>query len=230
MICIGVMIQQQNHIRNKNLGYNQEQIAIIRVDPWSAKFYKRGSVKFYKQEILKDPRIAGATISDRTLTTSGGYSWANYSLPDGAKIKINLIGIDADYLPTLEILLLEGRNFSEDHPSDRERAVLINETLAKQLNIEDPVGKILSGTERLKDPCHHWCGTRFPHQVPVPNYRATGVADGKIQQSPVLTRPYSSGPYARNDRYAQKNLEYHCTECALSIVVSRRQSEPTISR
>ena len=144
MISAGVMFRQTDFIRNKNLGYNQEQVVIIKANHRVASIFKR--------EIQTDPRIVGATVSDRTLTTSSGYSWAKYPLPDGTKVRINLIGIDVDYLRTMEIPLLAGRNFSDDQPSDREHAVLINETLASQLSIADPVGGILSGSERLNDP------------------------------------------------------------------------------
>ena len=59
MICAGAMIQQLNYIRNKNLGYNQKQIVVIQGN--------RQSAESYKQEILKDPRIAGITLSDCML-------------------------------------------------------------------------------------------------------------------------------------------------------------------
>ena len=95
----------------------------------------------------------------------GGYSRINYQLADGKKVKIIVFGVDADYLPTLEIPLLEGRNFSEDHPSDREQAVLVNEALVKQLNIEDPVGETLSGFKGRKKPVIIRCYARFSHRV-----------------------------------------------------------------
>ena len=152
MIGTGVMIQQQDYVRNKDLGFNKEQVAIVQVksSPFSAAL---PIAKTYKQEIIKDPRVAGVTISDRILID--GYSYIDYSLPDGRTLEIRLIGIDEDYLSTLEIPLVEGRNFSENHPSDRENSVLINETLAKQLGVKNPVGKILIGfhwEDLMEDP------------------------------------------------------------------------------
>ena len=143
MICVGVMIQQDNYVRDRFLGYNKEHVVIVKAN--------RRTAGIYKREILRDPRIVGATVSDRTLTTTSGYSWAFYPLSDGSKITVYLMGVDVDYLRTLEIPLLEGRNFSEAHPSDRENAVLINETLAKELDIVDPVDKVLTENRGLKD-------------------------------------------------------------------------------
>ena len=140
IIGTGVMLQQQDYVRNKNLGFNKEQVAIIRAN--------RQAAKPYKEAIVNDSRIASVTITDRTLTSTGGSSATSYSLPDGSKLNIRSIGVDVDYLSTLEISLLGGRNFSEDHPTDRDKAVLINETLAKKLGLENPVGETLTGFGR----------------------------------------------------------------------------------
>jgi putative ABC transport system permease protein len=52
------------------------------------------------------------------------------------------LGIDYDFINTLQIKLLAGRNFSRDFPSDRgnegKRAVLLNETASKLLGFKTP--------------------------------------------------------------------------------------------
>lgn len=144
IIGTGVMLQQQDYVRNKNLGFNEEQVAIIKTN--------RQLAKPYKEAIVNDSRIAGVTITDRTLID--GYSWTRFKFPDGSMVTVKVIGVDVDYLSTLEIPLLAGRNFSEDHPSDLTKAVLINETLAKKLGVENPVGETLTGFGRdgVNDP------------------------------------------------------------------------------
>ena len=144
IIGTGVMIQQQDYVRNKSLGFNEEQVAIIKTN--------RQLAKPYKEAIVNDSRIAGVTITDRTLID--GYSWTRFKFPDGSMVTVKVIGVDVDYLSTLEIPLLAGRNFSEDHPSDLTKAVLINETLAKKLGVENPVGETLTGFGRdgVNDP------------------------------------------------------------------------------
>jgi putative ABC transport system permease protein len=49
--------------------------------------------------------------------------------------------IDPDYLSTLEIEIVEGRNFSEDLSTDRTESVLINKTAADKFGWKDPIGK-----------------------------------------------------------------------------------------
>lgn len=136
LIGTGVMLQQQDYVRNKNLGFNKEQVAIIRAN--------RQTAKPYKEAIVNDSRIAGVTITDRPPSVMG-YSTYPYKLPDGRNIIFRVIGVDVDYLSTLEISLVKGRDFSKDHPADMTKAILVNETLAKQLGFENPVGETLTG-------------------------------------------------------------------------------------
>ena len=145
IVGTGVMLQQQDYVRNKNLGFNKEQVAIIQA--------KWRTAQSYKQAIVNDQRIAGVTITDRTLID--GYSSTRFKFPDGSMVTVKVIGVDVDYLSTLEIPLLAGRNFSKDHPTDLTKAVLINETLAKKLDVENPVGETLTGFKRdggFRDP------------------------------------------------------------------------------
>jgi putative ABC transport system permease protein len=49
--------------------------------------------------------------------------------------------VDADYIPTMQIKILAGRNFSGLIQSDKYGAAIINETLVKHLGWTNPVGK-----------------------------------------------------------------------------------------
>jgi putative ABC transport system permease protein len=49
--------------------------------------------------------------------------------------------VDEDYIETMEIKLLKGRNFSKALPTDQYGAALINETLMNELGWKDPIGK-----------------------------------------------------------------------------------------
>lgn len=152
LICIGTMLLQQNYIHNKDLGYTRQKMAVIRLS-----FRRHGMTEkvaeSYKQAILKNPRIAGIAMTDQPFFHPI-HTVDAYPLSNGTKISLPIIAVDTNYLTTLEIPLLKGRNFSEVHPTDKKEAVIINETLAKQLHLEDPVGKVLPEFElrEMKDP------------------------------------------------------------------------------
>ena len=148
LICVSIMVLQQMYIFNKDLGYNRQRIAFFSVNiPYTGQHREhelRQSqiIKRYKQAILKDPRIAMVAITDQPFFHHL-HTVDAYPLPDGSKISLPVIGVDTDYLTTLEVPLLKGRNFLEAHPTDKKEAVVINETLAEQLRLENPIGKIL---------------------------------------------------------------------------------------
>ena len=48
--------------------------------------------------------------------------------------------VDADYLPTLQIKLESGRNFSDQFSTDSANSVLVNEALVKELGWTHPIG------------------------------------------------------------------------------------------
>jgi putative ABC transport system permease protein len=55
---------------------------------------------------------------------------------------VQSIEVDEDFIPTMELKLVEGRNFQHGRIADKE-AVVINETAAESLGFEDPVGQFI---------------------------------------------------------------------------------------
>jgi len=51
--------------------------------------------------------------------------------------------IDPDFIPTLDIEIAAGRNFSDEFGTDKTDAVIINETAAKKFGWDNPIGKII---------------------------------------------------------------------------------------
>lgn len=145
MICTGVMIKQQGYLSSKYLGYDQEHVVVVPTQGLN-------TATRFKEELLKDPQVLGVALTDRAFTT--GSSSTGYYLPDGTQRYVRLIRAGVDFLPMLKIDLVAGRNFSEDHPSDQSEAVIINETLARELGLDDSVGQPLAGFEwrTLKNP------------------------------------------------------------------------------
>lgn len=71
-----------------------------------------------------------------------GTEFRAQGLDPSKAFPLKAIGVDYDFIPTLGVKLLAGRNFSHNHPSDRgnewKRAVIINETASKLLGFRNP--------------------------------------------------------------------------------------------
>ncbi len=139
MLLIGTLIvhRQMNYIQTKNLGFNRDQIVIVeKTDDIG------NQLRAFKQELLSNPRIVSAS---NTFGLIGGGSFGNsaHKLPGAAGEETHLLwtyASDTDFARTYEIEMAAGRFFDEEHPTDTQAAV-INETAARSLSLDDPVGK-----------------------------------------------------------------------------------------
>ena len=137
-----VVYRQLNFIQNKKLGFDKEQIIVLQDT------YVLGKQLYpFKEEIKKLSQVANATYAG--YVPAGASNNGN----DGFKIegstnpemtyREKTYYIDDDYLPTLGIKLVAGRNFSKDFRSDS-LAVMINEAAAKRFGLKNPIGSRLS--------------------------------------------------------------------------------------
>jgi putative ABC transport system permease protein len=67
--------------------------------------------------------------------------WGTGATAAGRNIDIDYEGIDENYIPALGIVLLQGRNFSKDFPSDSFQSVIVNQAFVKEAGWKDPIGK-----------------------------------------------------------------------------------------
>jgi len=67
-----------------------------------------------------------------------------FKRPSGEQDLVVYNYVDQDFIPTLGLKLIAGRNFSDEYPSDPEGSIIINESFAKMLGIESPPGHYLS--------------------------------------------------------------------------------------
>lgn len=144
ILIIGTLIvnQQMNFILNSKIGFEKDQvIQLYGTDILGEK------VAVFKDELKNIPGISNVSISDY-LPIEGTKRNGNSFVNEGRDNIDETIGgqawpIDEDYLETLGMKLVAGRNFSEEITSD-ENATIINQTMVKKLNLQDPIGKKIS--------------------------------------------------------------------------------------
>ncbi|MBN1338460.1 MAG: ABC transporter permease [Bacteroidales bacterium] len=126
---------QLRYLRGKDLGFDPDQVILIRLTSENAMKNAGPLIA----ELKKNPEVSGASAS--TGFPGPGITMNGY-LPEGLEnpIMIHALDVDCDYLELMKIDIVKGRNFSPLSGTD-ENAVLINETLARQLMWNDPVGK-----------------------------------------------------------------------------------------
>jgi putative ABC transport system permease protein len=130
-----VVIRQVNFLHNKDLGINKEQIMF---------FPMRGDNMFsnyetFKNEILQSPNVSSVSI---------GYGFPGdmvagdniVVVKDGARKQQHAtqLMVDHDYIRTLGIQVIAGRDFSKEMKTDQDAAYIINETAVKELGFGTP--------------------------------------------------------------------------------------------
>jgi putative ABC transport system permease protein len=136
------MYKQLKFLQEKDLGFNKENLICIPMpDNLKPKYYS------LKKELEKETLVQGVTASMWNPTmmgsNSGGASWPGKDPTKQVLIGTN--GIDYDYMKTLNMKLVSGRDFSRDFQGDMVHDTLgnflVNEEVVKLMGIGDPVGK-----------------------------------------------------------------------------------------
>ncbi|MCB0609793.1 MAG: ABC transporter permease [Lewinella sp.] len=139
IVCAFIVYNQMKYILNKDLGFDKEQVLLLQGtstlgDKWLS----------FKSELLRLPGVKNATASSY-LPVEGTKRDQNGFWREGRKTIDQDVGAqiwwtDEDYLATLDMHLAEGRGFSLDMATDT-AAIIINETFAKRLGLEHPIGE-----------------------------------------------------------------------------------------
>ncbi|WP_344976387.1 ABC transporter permease [Compostibacter hankyongensis] len=139
IIATIVIYRQLHYIQTKNIGFTKDQVLVVK---------NTGSLnsnaEAFKNEVLKLPGVKMGTFSgylpvsdafrgdntystEAVMTSENGFSMQNWN-------------VDYDYISTLGMQIIKGRDFSRDYGEDS-TGIIVNEAAAKFLGTNDPVGK-----------------------------------------------------------------------------------------
>jgi len=129
IISITIIMSQMNYVKNTELGFNKEQSMIVKLDNgdiWNNKFK-------LKNDLLRNPAVQSVSLMSGE---PGGfhdiYSFEAEAKP-GEKMMFNTEYTDFDYVKTLGLKIIAGRDLSGQFPTDTLGAVLINRSAAAKL-------------------------------------------------------------------------------------------------
>ena len=130
---------QQKFMQNKDLGFNKENILVVAVQNKEI----RGSLESFKNELLSIKGIKSVCAS--SMVPGEMYLFSNGTYPEGSSketmFRMQNFLIDYDFINTLDIKIIKGRQFEQEITTDKGNAILINETAARVIEWEDPLGK-----------------------------------------------------------------------------------------
>lgn len=133
-----VIHQQMEYVKNKNLGYNKENIVYL---PIEGDLDNKESAKLFMSRVLENPSFSDITVASNvpiniSISTSGGLRWEGKT--DQNETLFNVIQVGDNFIETLGMEMLEGRSFDSNIVSDSLH-IIINEQTAKAMNVESPL-------------------------------------------------------------------------------------------
>lgn len=151
IIATIIVYQQLNFMQNKKLGYDKEQVLFLP----EARLLGKNQTAF-KQRLSENKNVVVTSISNSVPglpSMDGTEIYPKNKNGNGTEIHANIYHVDDDYLKTLGIHIIEGRNFSKDFPTDS-AAVVINQAMVEELGWSgiSPIGKTIvrSGQQEFK--------------------------------------------------------------------------------
>jgi putative ABC transport system permease protein len=151
ILIIGTIVvyNQLNYIQTKNLGFNKDQVLII-----NGTGALEQNARAFKNEVLNLPGVSIGTLSGYLPIASSARNDNSYSREPVMNVNngfnMQTWRIDHDYIKTFGMEIIKGRDFSKDFPSDS-AGIIINETTAKILGYEDPVGQKIYTIEEVPE-------------------------------------------------------------------------------
>ncbi|WP_413667764.1 ABC transporter permease [Mucilaginibacter sp. Mucisp86] len=136
-----IIYRQLHYVMNKDLGFNKAQTLTFHISDKSA----RAKIAAIKSQLLQNPAveavgIAGNPIGNNDIGSSNFNIGADGKANSESKMVENLI-IDEDFIPTLQVKLAKGRNFSSDMSTDRLESIIVNQTLVNEMGWKDAIGR-----------------------------------------------------------------------------------------
>jgi putative ABC transport system permease protein len=146
--CTLVMRNQLTFLQEKNLGFNKEQLVVVRMSMPRLRMVDMIRQGFEKTELFKTALAGRPGISDVcSATHSFGDGWVNFGYTDDKAVyrTFDAIVVDDEFIPVTKIEMAMGRNFDDANPSDMRRSVIVNEAFVRDLGWSDPIGKKIPG-------------------------------------------------------------------------------------
>jgi putative ABC transport system permease protein len=131
-----VLSAQLRYVQGRDLGYDREQLVVLPLDEAGyGDALARFRTALAGNTAVTD--LTGASVTFGRGTSSYGFQHG------GEQVDIVVYGVGSDFVETLGMDLLAGRDFDPDLATDSTDAVIVNEALVRAFGWADPVGQRL---------------------------------------------------------------------------------------
>jgi putative ABC transport system permease protein len=142
-----IMYKQMRYVTTKELGYNGDQVIVV---PTYAGRSVEGNraIEHFRNRAKLDPSFIN--VAGTSASFNKGIYLYSFSVADENKTAF-FYTVDPEFIPTLDIELIAGRNFDPSRVTDS-TAVIVNEALVRDLKWSNPLNERLNWRGKPNDP------------------------------------------------------------------------------
>lgn len=145
--CTLIMVRQLSYLRSLDLGFHPAHVVVIDARQGLGSAARLRLLDRYRQLAATDSRVLSVTATNMSIGVSSGFGTSWRDGVAGPEVRVDTYTVDYGYPETMGIRLLAGRDFSPAHPTDQEEAILVNESLARLLPWDEPLGQTIPSGE-----------------------------------------------------------------------------------
>jgi len=140
IVCSFAFIGNARYQRDFDLGFDQKNVVFTYVSDGN-------EFETYRNALIENPEIVSIAGSTNHFFSS------IYNDPikaDGKEIEVDIMDVGDNYLKTVGIDLIEGRDFVKDSETDFKESVIITEKFARSFGWDKPIGKEILWLDSVK--------------------------------------------------------------------------------
>lgn len=130
-----IMKEQFNHLIKADFGYDRKNLAIVK-----ASGLEKSQLELLKTELSRYPEVLSISASaDLPIVWSSDRPAVPQGMSEEEAVSLDAYGVDYDFIEVLGMEMVQGRSFSRE--TGDSHSWIINEAAARELSLENPVGK-----------------------------------------------------------------------------------------
>ncbi|HET9278022.1 MAG TPA: FtsX-like permease family protein [Flavitalea sp.] len=152
IICTIIIVQQLSFIKNKDLGYNKEQLVVLPLDNKMRPGYDDLKKRLLNQQGVQS---VGAAYEEPTDIGWGDGIIIGTASNQSNELSVNAIPVDEDFIKTMGMKIIAGSDYTQtdiqqfdttDNDRNLKYTFILNETAVKTIGWkpEEAIGKILA--------------------------------------------------------------------------------------
>jgi putative ABC transport system permease protein len=129
------IVRQSNYLKNKSLGFDTNNIIDLHLN----RIEKTDQKILLKKLLAQHPGVMNLSLVGRNFIN--GESDGFVRKDNGEQVDVVIFSGDHNYIKTLGLKLIEGKDFTETNENPKDRMAIVNSKFVEQLGIENPIGR-----------------------------------------------------------------------------------------